>query len=435
MTEKLLQFIWQFQYYNTAALTTDDGQELKIISQGQFHQNQGPDFQDAKVGIAGTTWAGNIELHLRSSDWHRHHHSTDGNYNNTILHVVWTHDADIAHADGSIIPTLVLQNRVSNLLLDHYSLLQQSPQFVPCLNFLPAVDDLKWSMWKQRLTVERLQRKAADVLQLLQQANNHWEEILWWMLARTFGTKVNSENFEAIARSLPVTLIAKHKNQIHQLEGLLLGQALLLNRSFDEDYPKLLQREYRFLQKKYNLKQVNLPPHLLRMRPANFPTIRLAQLAMLVHQSSHLFSTIIEANSIHDIKQLLNCTANDYWHYHYLLDEPTAFKPKPVGDQMVNNIIINAIVPVVFAFGQFNKNEAHREKAMLWLSQVAAEENTITKQWKAAGVTNSNAAESQALIELKNSYCNERRCLECTIGNAVLKTSKEVTKPLTNITS
>jgi hypothetical protein len=272
-------------------------------------------------------------------------------------------------------------------------------------------------------------------LQTLQQANNHWEEVLWWMLARNFGTKVNADTFEAVARSLPLTLLGKHKNQIHQLEGLLLGQSLLLNRSFDEDYPRLLQREYRFLQKKYQLKQVSLPPHLLRMRPANFPTIRLAQLAMLIHESSHLFSTIVEAGEIDTIKKLLNCTANDYWHYHYLLDEPTAYKPKQVGEQMVNNIIINSIVPVVFAYGQYNKNELIKEKAMQWLSQISPEENAITKQWKLTGVTNTNAAESQALIELKNNYCNQRRCLECTIGNAVLKQGKQVEPAGETVTS
>jgi hypothetical protein len=435
MTERLLQFIWQFQYYNTSALTTEDGQQLQIIFQGQFHQNQGPDFINAKVAVANTTWAGNIELHLRSSDWHRHHHSSDDNYDNTILHVVWEHDVEIAHADGSIIPTLVMQNRVSNLLVDHYTTLQQSPQFVPCYNFLPAVDDLKWSMWKQRLTIERLQRKASHVLQLLNQANNHWEEVLWWMLARNFGTKVNADSFESIARSIPITVLGKHKNQIHQLEGLLLGQALLLNRTFDEDYPKLLQREYRFLQKKYQLKQINLPPHLLRMRPANFPTIRLAQLAMLVFQSAHLFSNIIEAGELQKVREFLNCTANDYWHYHYLLDEPTAYKPKQVGEQMVNNIIINTIVPVVFAYGLFNKNEIQKEKALQWLSQLEPEENAITKRWKHTGVTNTNAGESQALIELKNNYCNERRCLECTIGNAVLKTGKEMKPAVVSLTS
>lgn len=435
MTERLLQFIWQFQYYNTSQLTAEDGQPLKVIFQGNFHHNQGPDFTNGKIVLGNTTWAGNIELHLRASDWHRHRHSTDQHYNNTILHVVWDYDADIRHADGSVIPTLVLKQRVSKVLLDHYIALLQSPKSVPCASFLPALNPLKWSMWKDRLAIERLQRKAGMVLQLYQQSNNHWEEVLWWMLARNFGTKVNADCFETIARSLPVNLLAKHKNQIHQLEGLLLGQVMLLNRTFEEDYPLLLQREYRFLQKKYSLRQINLPPQLLRMRPANFPTIRLAQLAMLIHRSSHLFSTITEADNIQAVKDLLNCTANDYWHYHYLLEEPTAYKPKQVGEQMVENIIINTIVPVVFAYGQFNNNAAQKEKALQWLSQIAPEENTITKQWKQQGVSVANASDSQALIELKNIYCTERRCLDCAVGNAVLKTNDEFQASAKNLTN
>jgi hypothetical protein len=425
MTERLLQYIWQFRYYNASALQTVEGRHLQVIQQGQFHHNQGPDFIDARIKVDETIWAGNIELHIRSSDWYRHQHDADSNYNNTILHVVWEHDADVHHSDGSSIPTLELQSRVSKLLLEHYAALQQNSSFVPCDNFLPAVNDLKWSTWKERLTVERMQRKSAAVLDHLKKANNHWEEVFWWVLARNFGSKVNAEIFEAVAHSLPVTLLAKHKNQIHQLEGLLFGQAGLLNSEFSGDYPKLLQREYRFLQKKYQLKPVEIQAHFLRMRPANFPTIRLAQLAMLIYNSSHLFSTILESKSITSLKILLNITANDYWHYHYLFDEAGSYRPKQMGHQMIDNIIINSIVPVVFAYGLYHKNELYKEKALVWLSQVSAEENTITKQWKAKGVENANASESQALIELKNFYCNQHRCLECAIGNSILRVKDE----------
>jgi len=421
MNERLLQFIWQFQYLNKSELRTVQGDQLAIIHPGKFNTDQGPDFLDAKVVIAETTWAGNIEIHIKSSDWIKHDHSDDKNYSNIILHVVWEDDVNVSYNKGGILPTLVLQNLVSKLLLDRFKELMIREAFVPCETYLPVFDEIKWMAWKERLAVERLQRKSAVVIGLLKDANNHWEEVFWWMLARNFGMKVNADIFESIARSLPLNIIAKHKNQIHQLEGFLLGQAGLLDEDFAEDYPKLLQREYRFYSKKYQLKPLTVKPFFLRMRPANFPTIRLAQLAMLVYQSSHLFSKIKETDSLISVKELLNVTANDYWHYHYLLDEPAEYKPKQLGKQMTENIIINTIIPVLFAYGYYNKEERLKDKALQWLTEISPEKNTITQKWTTLKVPNQNAMESQALIELKNNYCNQRRCLECSVGNSILK--------------
>ena len=215
--------------------------------------------------------------------------------------------------------------------------------------------------------------------------------------------------------------MAKHKNQIHQLEALLLGQANLLNRDFDEEYVKLLRREYNFLQKKYSLKPAGITPVFLRMRPSNFPTVRLAQLAALIATSTHLFSKIKEALSLNDIIAMLNVTANDYWHYHYHLGEPTDFKPKALGRQMAENIMINTIIPVLFAYGLYTKEQQYKDKAIDWLGQLSPEVNNITRQWKSHGVSNTNALHSQSLIELKKNYCDVKRCLDCAIGNKILK--------------
>lgn len=421
LTERLLQFIWQFQYFNKRRLLTEQGEDLVILQPGKLNKHQGPDFLEAKVIIGSTTWAGNIELHLKSSDWIKHRHTSDKNYANIILHVVWEHDTDITTESDSVLPTLSLQPLVPNLLLDRYSELMNKKAFVPCERFLPVFDEMKWLAWKERLAVERLQRKSASVLQLLKDANNHWEEVFWWLLAANFGIKINAGIFERIARSIPLNILAKHKNQIHQLEGLLLGQAGLLNREFEEDYPLMLKREYQFYQKKYQLQQLNVVPFFLRMRPANFPTIRLAQLAMLVHQSSHLFSKIKETETVEAVKELLDVTANDYWHYHYLLDEPTTYRSKQLGKQMIENIVINTIVPVLFAYGLYHKEEQPKQKALQWLQALSAERNAITNRWKAHNVDNKNAMESQALIELKKLYCDDRRCLECSVGNYILK--------------
>ena len=421
MTERLLQFIWQFQYFNKTELSATDGEPLRIISPGKLNTQQGPDFLDGKVMIGNTTWAGNIELHLKSSDWNRHQHSTDNNYGNVILHVVWVHDEDIHLPDGGLLPVLLLEPLIAKVLLDRYRELMVRQSFVPCETYLPLMDDMKWMAWKERLAIERLQRKSKQVIDLLAETNNNWETVFWWMLARNFGIKTNADIFEAIARSIPVNVLAKHKNQIHQLEGILLGQAGLLHRQFDEDYLNVLKKEYLFYQKKYQLVQPNVQPFFLRMRPASFPTVRLAQLAMLVHNSAHLFSKIKEAASINALKLLLNVTANDYWHYHYLPDEPTAYHPKQLGMQMVENIIINTIIPILFAYASLHSDEALKNKALQFLGSLSPEKNSITNKWKMFGVSNKNALESQSLIELKNNYCDSRRCLECSVGNAVLK--------------
>lgn len=421
MNERLLQFIWQFQYFNKNELLTEQGEILAIVHPGHYNTHQGPDFLDAKITLGNTTWAGNIEIHLKSSDWIKHNHTADKNYSNIILHVVWNNDTAISYENGSVLPTLPLQNLVPKLLLDRFKELMLHEAFVPCDTYLPFLDETKWLAWKERMAIERLQRKSAVVLNLLAEANNHWEEVFWWLLARNFGMKVNADIFETVAKSLPVSILAKHKNQIHQLEGLLLGQAGLLEHDFDEDYPLLLKREYLFYKKKYQLRQVNTNPFFLRMRPANFPTIRLAQLAMLVNKSSHLFSKIKETDSVTAAKELLNVTANDYWHYHYTFGEAGEYRPKQLGRQMTENIIINTAVPVLFAYGLLNKEETIKDKALQWLTELNSENNTITKKWKAHNVNSNNALESQALIELRNSYCNVRRCLECAVGNAILR--------------
>ena len=418
MTEKLLQYIWQFQYFNNASLATVDGDSLQIGYPGFLNANQGPDFIEAKIKVADTAWAGNIELHLKSSDWNAHKHSGDKNYKNIILHVVWQNDVPLQLP----FPVFELQNRVPNFLLSRYNELMMATAFIPCEKSIHLAGPLTWKSWKDRLLIERLQNKSAVILEYLALNNNHWEETFWWLLARNFGIKVNSDAFEKIARSLPVSILGRHKNQVHQLEALLFGQAGLLEGNFTDAYPAMLQKEYLFYKSKYKLQPILTPLFFLRMRPANFPSVRLAQLAMLINKSTSLFSLIKESGSLLDIKNLLNVTANDYWHYHYVFDELTSFKEKNTGTQIINNILINTIVPIVFAYGLFNKEEAYKSKALLWLEQIAAEKNNITEAFTRLGVENKNAFDSQALIELKNEYCNKKCCLQCSVGNRLLKT-------------
>ncbi len=421
MNEKLLQFIWQFQYFNRDTLLLESGEQLSIIKPGVHNTHQGPDFADGYIKIDNIKLAGNIEIHNLSSHWLQHKHSSDKQYNNVILHVVWKNDADIKDIHGHSIPVLVLENRVSKLMLDRYSNLFGAIG-IPCHNpSYPMLDPLGWMAWKERLLAERLERKSEHVLQLFKQSNHNWEETFWWLLAANFGMKVNSELFEAVAKTISVNILSKHKHQIHQLEALLLGQANLLEGEMEEAYPMMLQKEYQFLKKKYNLANVSIQPNYLRMRPANFPTVRLAQLAMLVQLSSHLFSKIKEIKSSADLTSLFSVVANDYWHYHYKFDQVSDYQPKILGKDAINNIIINTIVPVLFAYGMYNKKEEIKEKSIQWLSETKPEVNHLTKVWKDFGVKANTAFDSQALIELTNNYCHKRRCLDCAVGNRILK--------------
>jgi len=421
MKERLLQYLWQYQYFNKNELTTSSGLPLQIIYQGNFNTNQGADFFEAKIKIGNTIWAGNIELHIKSSDWDLHNHSADKNYNNIILHVVWEHDREIKDITGSTLPTLELQNRVSKLLLSKYEALMNTNSFIPCEKHVHSIKDLALISWKQRLLAERLENKASIIFSFLNQNNFYWEETFWWLIAKNFGIQVNSDAFEKIARSLPLSLLAKHKNQIHQLEALLFGQAGSLEKVFEEDYPKMLQKEYRFYKMKYKLIQPGVQLFFLRMRPANFPTIRLAQLAMLINKSTGLFSKVKETESLADVKEFFNLTANDYWHYHYLFDETSSYKKKKLGEQMTNNILINTIVPALFAYGLYHNEQQYKDKAIAWLEEIAPEKNVITKGFAILNYSSKNSFDSQSYIQLKNEYCNNKRCLECSIGNSLLR--------------
>lgn len=418
MTERLLQFIWQFQYFDKADLATTENESIRVSFAGQYNTNQGPDFSDANIRIGKTTWAGTVELHIKTSDWKKHNHQNDKNYNNVILHVVWEDDGM-----KSGIPVLELKGRVSKILLQRYEELMSNSSFIPCDGSIHSVRQITWKSWKDRLLVERLLRKSKIADTCLQQNNYHWEETFWWLLARNFGMKINADAFEAIARSIPINILAKHKSQTHQLEALLLGQAGLLEAKFTDDYPKLLQREYKFLKEKYKLKPIHQPVHFLRMRPGNFPTIRLAQLAMLITESAHLFSKIKETAAVKDVVKWFDVTANDYWHYHYRFDEESGFKKKKLGAAMLDNIIINTVAPVLFAYGNYYDENKYKENVLKWLEETAAETNSITKGFQSLGIENKNAFDSQALIELKNEYCDKRRCLECGVGSKILRES------------
>ncbi len=425
MNERLLQYIWQFQYFNKEQLQTNCQQPLVILAPGILNTNQGPDFLQAKIQMGNTVWAGSVELHIKTSDWFKHGHQNDRHYNQVVLHVVWQHDIDTNNTVKQLnnIPVLELCNVVPKILLTRYENLLCQQGFIACENSIIQVKNIVWQSWKERLLAERLTRKADKILQHLESTMFFWEEVFWCNLAANFGLKVNSEAFEAVAKSLSINMLAKHRNQIHQLEALMLGQAGLLNNVHEDKYGMLLQKEYTFLKQKYNLQAIHAPVYFLRMRPANFPTIRLAQLAMLVHQSVHLFSIIKEETELRKLATLFTVTPNDYWLYHYRFGEATPYKEKHLGKTMFDSIVINTICPILFAYGIYHNDESIKTKAVSWLLQTKAEANHVVSSYKELGVVSKNAADTQALLELKTMYCTPKKCLDCSVGNSILKSA------------
>lgn len=415
LSEKLLQYVWQFQCFNPADLRTEKGETVQVVHPGTWNHHQGPDFLNAQVRIDGTLLAGSVELHLRPSQWKQHGHDLDPGYRNVILHVVWEGRDSCPES----IPLLVIGGRVPLAFLQRYNELMLQPASIPCAGRMGGVGELVWIAWKERLLIERLNRKAALVLERAESRKGHWEAVFWTSLFRSFGAKVNADAFEALGEALPLRLLLKHRSQIHQLEALLLGMAGFLEAGLQEEYARLLQREFSFLRKKYGLRPVEQPFHFLRMRPQNFPTVRLAQLAMLLHTIPDLFGKMQQA-PLEEVAAALVVHPNDYWLTHYRLDEERARKEKPLGRDMVENILVNTVSPFLYAYGAYHRNRILQEKTLDWLAALPAEDNAIIRQFRILGASCSSSAETQALLELKTQYCNTRRCLDCAIGSAIL---------------
>jgi hypothetical protein len=423
MTEKLLQFIWKQRYFNQQGLELTTGEPLIIDFPGEENMHQGPDFVNAHIRIKGNHWIGSVELHLFSSGWIKHNHTNDDNYRNVVLHVVWKQDKlDIKRN----IPQLELCNRISRMMVDTYNEWMRKPVFIPCESSVLKTENSNWDGWASRLLEIRLNRKMYGILGSLRTNRYHWEEQLWWMIASNFGNPVNTAAFEAIVKSIPYPLIAKHRNQFIQLEAMFLGQANLLEKDFTDPYPVMLKKEYVFLKKKYGLKKVFEPVHFLRMRPENFPTIRLSQLALFCAGKSSLFAWTLESGSVGEWRKKLSVAANDYWQTHYIFEKPSPFHEKIVGSAMCDCIIINSIIPLLYTYGKITPDVAALRKSLDWLGQIPGEENHLIAEWKRIGVTVKKASGSQALIELKKEYCDRRRCLACDIGKQLLRMPGEI---------
>lgn len=422
MRESFLHFLWRTKRFDAQDLITTENQPIEIYTLGEHNFNAGPDFFNARIKIGQTMWAGNIEMHLKSSEWIAHGHSTDPAYDNVVLHVVLEEDVPIYHTSGERIPCLCLNGRIPTQLLAHYERLEQELAWIACEHFFQNVPGIVRLNWLDRMMVERLEQKTTAIATVLQATNNHWEEAFYIMLARNFGLKVNVDPFEALARSLPLITLSKHKSNFLQLEALVFGQAGFLSGSFTEEWPKILAREYQHLSNKQGLAPLAVSQwKFLRLRPANFPTVRLAQFAGLVYNSVHLFSKVLEAKNLREFENLLECQTSAYWLNHFQFDKPSVKVEKHLGKEFIHLLVINTIVPFLFHYGKTKGIEGYQKQAFRLLEEIPPESNAIINQWMDLGVPIKHAFHSQALIHLKTRYCDEKRCLECAIGNAILK--------------
>ncbi len=419
MKEEFLHFIWEHRLFDKTDLKTVDGEKLEIISTGQPNSNSGPDFFNARIRIGETTWAGNIEIHQKSSHWYQHRHETDAAYDNVILHVVELHDKPVVIRNHQI-PALEI--KYSPAILENFEQLLKSKRWIACEDRLPEVDPFVLRFWFSSLMIERLQAKTSSILELLQQNKNNWNETFYQLLARNFGMKINAIPFELLAKSLPLSILSKHKNDLFQIEALLFGQSGLLNETLlGDDYYLSLRNEYSFLYKKYGLSGIEA--HLwkfMRLRPVNFPTIRIAQLAMLIHRSSALFSHILESETLEELKNLFDVATSEYWETHYRFNKTSGKLKKTFGETAFHNLVINTIVPMLFVYGDQHLDQAIKDRALRLLESLPPESNQIIKKWNELGIDSQSAFETQALIQLKNCYCELKKCLHCQLGAKII---------------
>ena len=423
MKEEFLHYIWKYKLYQNSELKSTGNENIEILNQGTHNYDSGPDFFNAKIKIENTVWAGNVEVHINSSDWYAHNHHTNKAYDNVILQAVYNHDKEILRTNGQSVPTIEL--KFDQNLLKNYDSLISRETWVSCQEDISFVDSFTIQNWIEKLTIERLEEKSVRIKQLLQQTNNSWEEAFYIQIARNFGFKLNSDPFEQLAKSLPLIYLAKHKENLFQIEVLLYGQAGFLEDESGEEYFEILKKEYEFLKNKFKLKPIQ--KHLwkfLRSRPGNFPTIRLAQFAKLIYKSSALFSKILEAESVNDFYELLQVEPSEYWETHYQFNKESVKKSKTLGKSAIDIILINTVIPFLFVYGKSKGLPELQDRAIEFLENMKAEKNSIISKWNELGIKATSAFETQALIQLKNKYCNHKKCLNCHIGNNLIRSKK-----------
>lgn len=421
-SEDFLYFVWRFRLFTSRSLYCADGQLLTVLCPGVLNTHAGPDFNDARIRIGEIEWVGNVEIHIRSSDWHLHGHQDNVCYDAVILHVVEQHDQAVYRSDGTEIPVLVVKELLPTVMLHRYQNLLAAGYQFPCQMQISGIPTLSVNSFLSRMVLERLAQKSEEVFVHLERNKGDWEDTFYCFLAKTFGFKVNAMPFEALARSVGLQIFAKHKNSALQIEALVFGQAGFLKDDLEAEYPLALKEEYDFLKHKYQLSTGDVSLwKFLRMRPQNFPTVRLAQFAALMFKSGRLFSRILDMGSLAELVQLFaDLPVAPYWQNHYHFNKTTKLVHLQLGKQSIYTILINTVCLFLFCYGKYTDQQPYVDRAIDLLEEIPAEENAIVQAYRTAGLTIDCAFLSQAVLQLDKSYCNEKKCLNCGIGIKIL---------------
>ncbi len=424
MQEDFLHYIWKFKKFDFGNARTVDGAGIIISDSGIANHNSGPDFFSARIKIGDQAWAGNVEIHIRSSDWYAHRHEEDPSYDNVILHVVWEDDIEIFRKDNTAIPTLELKELVRKETLQKYRnlLLAPNAKWINCENDFPGFEEFELNNWLERLYLEKLQKKSEAIKELHKATGNNWEAVLFRLLARNFGYKVNAGSFLAMAQSLDFKIIQKCSNSQLHLEALFLGQSGLLDKKAEDGYFFQLKEEYNFLKRKFSLENSLVErPKFFRLRPDNFPNIRLSQFANLYATQPHLFSSVIKATSRKELQVLFNSETSPFWKTHYNFGKPHTPRKKKLSEAFIDLIIINTVVPIKFSWLEVTGTGDSTELLQL-INEIKAEKNSIVNKYNLLRPgTGNTALQSQALLHLKNEYCDKNFCMKCQLGAGLLK--------------
>ncbi len=421
MKEEFLYYLWSNKLLSPD-LKTANNQDITIINQGRQNRDSGPDFFNARIKINGQLWAGNVEIHVKSSDWEKHGHDYDDNYDNIILHVVYINDKIIKRKSGEVLPCLEISGHFDENIINIYENFMASKTWIACANTINRVNHFEIHSWLDKLGVERLEIKSNQFTKQLQETKNDFQQLFYQKLARAFGFNTNSQAFEMMASILPFATFKKNLNNRLQIEAILYGQAGFLNKEFHDIYPRQLKKEFNFLANKYSIipLDIKLWKHM-RLRPVNFPSIRISQFAALLEKSGHDLLNIIEAERLNTVISLFDCEASEYWDTHFRFDKKVdKSSRKKLGITSINLILINTIIPFLFTYGRLNNKPGMEEKAINWLEQIKAENNLIIRNFKNLGIHPKTAFHSQALIHLQKNYCERKDCLNCRIGHNII---------------
>ena len=421
MKEDFLHYLWKYKKFDVLNLKTINNEDITIINVGQYLELAGPDFFNAQLVIGDQKWAGNVEIHLKSSDWYVHHHEKDAGYENVILHVVWEHDTEIFRKNNTEIPVLELKKYVDAVTISNYQSLISPKSWIFCEKQIQKIDEFVFKNWQERLFFERLERKSKPIFELLEQTNQDWEAVLFCFLAKNFGLNTNGEIFFKIAQTIPFSVIRKESFEVENLEALIFGTAGLLDSEKEDIYFQDLQFRYFYLLHKYQIeKRSGQTVQFFKHRPDNFPTIRLSQLANLYHIHHNLFSKVCNLNSLSSIYEVFQIHVSEYWKNHYQFDKQSPSKVKKLSKSFIDLIVINTIIPLQFAFAKSQGKEIQDDLITL-LNEIAAEKNSIIDKFNFFGIRSKSAFDTQSLLQLKTEYCNKSRCLNCAVGMELLK--------------